>query len=400
MSDEMEKPAVPAGWTERVGAFAISVGKTIDEVAGALKKVIGDPSDQALVVLADTNAASDDDIKEALKSLDIPSGVVKLNLSKLRGPKPVVEAAAKTSGAIQALAILPAVPDDASFIESLKTGGVLKASITEVLSAVKAALAKQVGLYDLPERILEKMESFAEAQDEPFGDDFYRLQKLLTEQRYGEILSVLGVPGKFVSDKRKRVFFEKLDAKLWTALQSFQVQLTAWQQAWMQGAANPGMLMMAMAAGHGGVGMPPGIMAPPDTAPLRASGEEVINEINRVFSGPGIPVARALAYDATRIMGILNEETLPARLGVGNKDQMLKELGISVGAEIVRTEQSVTRYALAIMSLPKVMADAEHNYLIAMIQLGASIPWDKLVSTGSLPRPSGLGGRRSTNSVV
>jgi hypothetical protein len=77
-------------------------------------------------------------------------------------------------------------------------------------------------------------------------------------------------------------------------------------------------------------------------------------------------------------MGILNDPSLPGQLGVGTKEQMLKELGVNVGADIVRTEQGVTRYTLAIMSLKDVTADAELAYLGAMLQLGATIPWDKL----------------------
>lgn len=397
MADEnanITTSAYPAGWDERVGAFSRAVGKTTEEVGPALVGIIGEPSEDALAILADTTATPDADIKEALKGLKIPSGKINMHLAKLRGtPKPVEATTAPASGAaMQALAILPAVPDETSFLEMLKTGGVLKVETTEVLSAVKAALAKRVNLFELPERILEKMEAFAMAQEEPCGEAFFKLQRVLTERRYGDVLSALGVPGSYVSDRRKKEFFSRLEARLWTALGSFHTQLTAWQQAWMQGMANPGMLMMAMTAGHAGGVMPPGMMAPPDTSSLRAVGEEVINDINRVFAGPGIPVARALAYDATRIMGILNDPNLPGQLGVGTKDQMLKELGIAVGADIVRTEQSVTRYCLAIMSLPKVTADAELAYLAAMIQLGLTIPWDKLdASVSEIGRRAGIG---------
>lgn len=377
-------PAYSAGWLERVGGFATAVGKTTEEITMALSGVVGDPGDEALSILADTSATPDTDIKSALAGLKIPSGKINMHLAKLRGAPKAAETSASsaTSGAaMQALAILPTVPDEVSFLEMLKTGGVLKVGVTEVLSAVKAALAKRVGLFDLPDVILEKMEAFAEAQEEPCGEAFFKLQRLLTEKRYGDVLSALGVPGSYVSEKRKREFFQRLDDRLWKSLGSFQTQLTAWQQAWMQGTANPGMLILAMTTSHAGGVMPPGIMAPPDTSPLRASGEEVVNDINRVFAGPGIPVARALAYDATRIMGILNDSTLPSQVGAGTKEQMLKELGVSVGADIVRTEQGVTRYTLAIMSLPKVAADAELPYLAAMIQLGATIPWDKLANT-------------------
>ena len=393
-TSEPVTPTFTTVWDERVGGFAKAVGKPIDEVANCLTAVIGDPSEDALAILSDATAAPDADIKSALASLKIPSGKINLHIAKLRGgaTKPNETAAAGSGGTSgQALAILPAVPDETSFLEMLKTGGVLKVGVTEVIAAIKAGLANRVGLFDLPEVILKKMETFADTQAEPCGASFFRLQKLLTERRYGEILSVLEVPGSFVSERRKKEFFIKLDGLLWPALQSFQTQLGAWQQAWMQGAANPAMLMMAMRAQQTGGQMPPGMMAPPDTSPVRASGEAVVDVINKVFAGPGIPVARALAFDATRIMSVLSDATLPAQIGAGTKDQMLKELGVNVGADIVRTEQSLTRYGLAIMSLPKVTVDAELWYLDALIQLGASIPWDKLAEAAATSGPAGIG---------
>ena len=47
-------------------------------------------------------------------------------------------------------------------------------------------------------------------QEEPAGEAFFKMQKLLTQQRYGEVLSALGVPGSFVSDRRKREFFDPI----------------------------------------------------------------------------------------------------------------------------------------------------------------------------------------------
>lgn len=292
--------------------------------------------------------------------------------------------AGETAGATsstQIFNLLPPLPDDVSFIEALKTGGVLKVGTTEVISAVKAAFARRAGLYDLAPKIVAKMEAFAEAQEEPCGDQFFAMQRLLTERRYGEVLSVIGVAGSYVSERRKETFFERLEQRLWPAINGFQQQLVAWQQAWMQGAANPGALMLAMTASHAGGMLPPGMMQPPDTTPLRASAEEVVNEVNRIFSGPGIPVARALAWDATRIMGVLNEPSLPSQVGAGTREQMLKDLGITVGADLVRMEQGAARYTLAVMALPSVPADTEYAYLGALINLGASIPWDKLASS-------------------
>jgi len=135
--------------------------------------------------------------------------------------------------------------------------------------------------------------------------------------------------------------------------------------------------------GKAGAMMPPGMMAPPETAGLHDEAEAVINSINKVFGGFGIPVAKALAYDATRIKNVLENPGLPAAIGVTTREQMLKTLGLSVGADYVRLERNITRFTLAIMEFPKItVPNEEYAYLGAMIQLGATIPWDKLEGSG------------------
>ena len=141
------------------------------------------------------------------------------------------------------------------------------------------------------------------------------------------------------------------------------------------------MMVAIMTGGMSGVKMPSGLMEAPDTASIRAAGEEVINKINKIFAGTGIPVARALAHNATRIMGLLNNPSLPVQINAPNKDVMLKMLGISVGAEIVRTEQSLKRYTMSILQLNSIGPDIEHMYLSSLCQLGATIAWDNFNTT-------------------
>jgi hypothetical protein len=145
-------------------------------------------------------------------------------------------------------------------------------------------------------------------------------------------------------------------------------------------------MMLAQVAG-GGKGMVPGITEAPDTTNIRAAAEEVVNQINRIFSGAGIPVARALAYDATRIMKLLSDSALPAQIGTATKEQMLKELGVTVGSDLVRTEQNIIRYTLAVMELNKVGADTETLYLGALVQVGSGINWNNIGAA----KPSGIG---------
>ncbi|HEU5114714.1 MAG TPA: hypothetical protein VFT82_03035 [Candidatus Paceibacterota bacterium] len=396
MAPAESSPAAPAAapnaWEERIKAFSEAVSKPADDIVTALKPLVGEPGPAALAALSDPTAVTDTDLQEALSKGGpaIPLGILRKNLSKLRGPQIAGEPA--TAERAHSFDALPSVPEDASFLEMLKVGGSLKVGKVEVISAMKAAIAEQLGLFDIPTTLTEKMESFAEAQEEPVGPDFYTLRKLIARRSYAEVLAVLDVPGDFVTAGRRSAFLEKLNTLLWPELASFHRQLVGWSDSWNTGAANPGLAltMMAMAQSGNRMAMPPGMLQPPDTSAVRDSAEALINTINKVFAGFGIPVARALAYDATKIKEVLENNKLPPAIGATNKDQMLKMLGIAVGADYVRTERNITRYTLAAMELKDVPGgNEEYAYLGALLQLGLTIQWDKL--PGGVATRAGIG---------
>jgi hypothetical protein len=384
MSEEVK---LPEGWEERVGAFAKAVEIDVSLINDALVAVVGKPSAEALAILSDEEAAPFEDLKTALTvELTIPSGVLKKNIGLLRGQKKTIPEKSVAPTAVS-LDVLPPLPDDESFLKALKTGGELKVNPTEVICAMRAAIANKLGLYDLPELIRDKMEEFAENSETPCGADFFTLRNLITKRSYADVLSVLNVEGSFVTVSRKNAFLAKLDSLLWTTLNDFYKQLFAWQQAWVQGSQNPAAMTTAMAAivsafSSGGVAtLPPGLMAPPDTSPVRDSAETVVNNINKIFAGIGIPIARALAYEALNIKTVLENASLPASLGAINKEQMLKMLKADISSDYVRLESNITRFMLSIMELSKITAGPQEQvYLGAMLQLGLSIQWDKLIA--------------------
>lgn len=301
-------------------------------------------------------------------------------------PAPTEPDMTATSTAVQN--VLPALPDDMSYLELLKTGGVLKIDRVNVISAMRAAIASDVGLYNLPDILIGRMEQFALEQEEPLGESFYKLQRQLTRRDYGEVLSAIGATGSFVSDRRKKETLARLDAMLWPALRGFNDQLQMWINTWTQGASTPALIAMAILPGAQGV-MPPGMLQPPDSSALRDEGEAVINQINKVFAGTGIPVARALAFDAMQIRSVLEDPNLPSTVGAATRDQMLKTLGIDVGADYIRLERNASQFALAIMEFPKVAAGTDElSYLSAMWTLGSQIPWDRLGTRPSRKDPA------------
>jgi len=322
-------------------------------------------------------------------------------LNSLKPATPVPEAAAL--GAVSFDGVLPSVPDDGSWLEALKTGGVAKVDQSTVISAVRAALGNRVGLFDVPKRLVEAMEKHADSIDEPVDPTYFTLRQQLTRRSYAEIFAAIpGLDSSYVSDARKKDLYGRIDQHLWPAILGFYDQLKAWQELWQQQGMNPAALlsMFASVAGGGGMGMPPGMMQPPDTNGLRDYADAVNDAINKVFAGTGAQIAAALAYEASQIKKTLEDPRLPAMIGAANRDQMLKQLGVSVSSTYPRLELNLTRFVLAIMQAKDQPAGNEElQYFGTLYMLGTQINWSELGGrSGGLPhglhQVTGIAGNR------
>lgn len=293
--------------------------------------------------------------------------------------------------------ILPPVPSDEAWMNALKVGGVLKFNSSTVIGTVSAALAAKVGLYELPSKIGSAMERQAESLEEPVGEDYYQMQNLLTRRSYADIFAAMpGVDGRFATQTRKDALLRRLNERLWGSLSSYQQQLKQWVEAWQQGMSNPAAMMSVFTAMAGGVGaVPPGMMQPPPIDVLRDAADGVVNDINYVFAGTGIPVAMALAYDAQQIRKVLENPSLPAQVGAANREQMLRMLGAAVSSDYPRLEKNLKQFALGIIEFQNVTSgQAELQYVVALYQLGSMIPWDKLDTGDGGHSGLGRGGKK------
>ncbi len=297
-------------------------------------------------------------------------------------------------------AILPAVPDDSSWLAALQAGGVLKVDQSTVISAIRAALADRLGLYAIPAKLVALMEQFADSIEEQVDPTYFKLRQQLTRTSYGDIFQAIpGLDGNYVTEARKRELFQRVNDRLWPAILGFYDQLKSWQETWMQQGANPAMFMAAIASmGSGGMAMPPGMMQPPDTAILRDHADSVNDAINRVFAGTGVQITAALAYQATQIRETLQDPRLPAMIGAANREQMLRQLGVAVSSTYPRLEVNITRFILAIMQVADQPAgDEELRYFGTLHLLGSQIPWPELGGQSSAVTGSavtGIGGVR------
>lgn len=396
-----DKPAASALWQERIGAFAKTISKPFEEVSKALVDLVGAPDDESVMSLADPECCGNELLIGRINSALPGIPVVKLNkaIKDLRAaakPASPAPAAAKPAAAPMGMSLitLPEPPSDEGFLEALRVGGVAKMSATDVNAALRVMLAKQIGVYDLPEQLGEMMERHAEELDEPVGESFYALQKQIGERRYGEILQAMGVPGHFVSESRKKKLLSRMD-NMWSLLAGFQGRLDAWQKQWQDKMINPAAMMAGFSAmlSGGMAGGMPGMMDHPDVAPVIDAAASVIDVFNKMFAGTGIPVARAMAQDSLRIKQLLENPGLPAAVGCTTRDEMLKKLGAAVSADYVRLEKDLVTYVLAVMKLAagEVATEQQPLYLMALQNRGMNIPWERLQSLKAAAKPAKKG---------
>jgi len=379
-------------WETYIQPFASTLGVDAAGAAEMLKSVAGEPGQAAIDILKDVRLSPDADIKAVLPA-GTPSGIANRAISLLREQKRVAEQLVMTNPAAD---LLPEVPSEDSWLSALKAGGELKVDRATVISAIKAALAERVGLYSLPAKVSEAMEVQADTTREQLDPRFFALRKQLTRRNYGEIFAAIdGLDGSFITERRKKMLISRIDDHLWPSIVGFHSQLKAWVEGWQQGAANPSLIMSAMAqmmSGGSLGGMPPGMMQPPDTGVLRDAGEAVNEDLNRIFAGTGVVTARALAYEAGQIKASMEDPNLPMLLGAANREQMLRKLGIDVSSNYTRMEVNLTKYVMGILNIKNVAAGNEETaYFGALYMLGTQIPWDQLQR---LPDISGGRGRQ------
>ena len=240
-------------WDEFIGAFAKTIGMPLADVNKTLEALVGEPSDENLVTLANRDFVSDDDFVAAFSTK--PKGKVKQAMAQLRAalaPPPAAPPATQASSAAPATSVmLPTLPDDDSFLAALRVGGTPKVSATEVAAAVRIFVAHQTGIDSVPDTILELMEARAEDMDEPIGDDFADLRRLVIEKRYADILEAVNLKGFTVTEKHRKKLAAKMVA-LPGILKDFQTVVTGWYDTWMAQISNPAMFMQTITAGMGG----------------------------------------------------------------------------------------------------------------------------------------------------
>ena len=390
-------PALTAPLSSRfettVAAFATKVGLPLEAVTKTLlDKAINDATDESLAILGSATDVEDSMWGEMFPSVKKP--VLRNAYLALRAtvfpPAAPVAAAPAPVAAPSPVSNSPATPfrglaplaDDGAFLKQLTVGGRLNGTVSAVdaVNAVRVGMANSIGIFDVPEKLAERIEEWSNTMEMPADDRVYALLNSIRERRYAEVLEPLGVGSRAVSEKGRKEFVSRLSTTLWPGLRRFHAALKGWYDGWMAQSSNPATMMNFMASMvSGGVGMMPGVMATPDVGVLRSAHSELVTMTNRLYSGTYmVPVSRAMAYDALRIVGQLNDPGLAAAAGVPNRDELLRLLRVGVTDSYARSERAVAQYTLNALEMGSQTDTELPAFAGALYLLGAAIAWDDL----------------------
>lgn len=269
---------------------------------------------------------------------------------------------------VQQASLLPEIPTDEAWLESLKVGGTLKVGRDAYLAAVRATLASGTGVYKAPKKILEMMELFAKENGEQVSEDYHEMSRILNRRTHSDIVMALDANARLVNETRKKEVITAMRHEVWPQLGICYALLCNWNASYLQMNSNPMMMMQAFAGG-------PRMLQMPNADFLHDAGDVLRDKINRALAGLGVTVSTAMACDYMDVLNVLKDPALPAKLGLANREQMLKKLEINVDANLARTERSLAKFLTGFVELENQTPDVELNYLSELLMLGQSINW-------------------------
>ncbi|MFA6429808.1 MAG: hypothetical protein WCV84_04915 [Patescibacteria group bacterium] len=389
-----ETPVTPTQkWLDAVSMLALNLemepASVTEKLLGA--KIVKAPNDIGAATLCDEEAVPNDDLFAAFS--DVPKPVVRKAAKEMRkAAKPVVEVPATPAVPMLPTApvmtfgatyIIPDVPAGSNFLAALSASKTLTVDDVTIRAALEALYADNLGLSDIPERLAEQMEAFADTIEEPVGDQFMEVLKFVRERRYAEI----NVDSRLVTKARKAEVLKRLRL-LPKAVAQFHSALSAWNEQYeSERRSNP-------------LGVLGGRVIYPPADDVIAAAEIVVDCLKKAFSGLGVQVAKAMAYEGLKIRETLERPELPALTGSPNRELMLKKLNCSLRNADERTEHSIAKYVIFVATTVyrNMPSGQEGPILEALYRVGQTIlPWMRGDSTStdrSPVDPTPIGGKR------
>lgn len=332
-------------------------------------------SDLGLGEVSDISLVTEQDLKDA--------GVKPIVARKLLGAVKAAVQDVVDTGTPGSFTTLPQVPNYASLLQMLKVGGVLRIDPATVVAGLQARLADRAGLYGLNKVIADKMLAFSKKNRQPVDAAYYKMKREVV--RTGEMAELFaaieGFDGRSVTAASRKELFTDIDTYLMPTVAEFWSQLDGWVQTYIATSSGPAAqqrLIDAVTGGAGGFILTAGSAAPATTT-LREYVDKVNDAANQAYSGEGTLIASAALCQANALQEILQDPTLPAKLGAANPEQMLLELGVGVTGADTQVESNLVQFVMAVIQAKNLTGgNTELRYFDELWQLGHQIPWNRL----------------------
>jgi len=384
---DVPQPARTA-WSEKVGAFAATIGLPPEAVSAEFKRETGDESDASAALLSDPDVMSAVVITNLMSNLTpVPGAKLRAAIKALHARPVMIVVPTSDNGAatVRGVSLLPTVGDDESILALLRVGGVAKMSDADAIAAIRGAYTRAVGVTKILPKLLGKMLAHSVSLDEPVGPVYLKLRKASKRRQYTDVLEAFDGAITSVPEEEKQSFLDKVDS-LWPALAAFQQQLEAYRQLYKDESGDVASILVAIRTGMAGVEMP-------NPSQVVASARGTIDRFNRVFGGLGIPTARTIAKDLTEEAKLLRDPELPGSVGAGSFEEMIKKLEIAVPSDVRQTEIDIANFVLGMLKLPEQPTNRQPEYILELQRLGKPIPFGTLGTEHSSKSNGGRSGR-------
>ena len=402
-------PPVSGRWAELIAAFCTTLKRDAALVEARLVEEVEARDDAALAILAATPVetfvgwltAEPVKAKEAMVRAAVTALKTALNPAEPAKAKESAPTAMPTT--LRAARLLPQLPSEASALESLVVGGVLRGGITdaEVVGAVKGEMADAIALYDGPAKIVEAIERASETNATPVTDleGVLALVNDIRRARRLDDVDDVTVNSTTASPRNRKEAVRRIREIMYPALGRHFLQVHAWftsNQA--QGFDVNTMLGAFGALATGNVAGLAGLTQVAPVDGLIAATAELNEAVNLTFAPIYTrPTLKAMAYHALRVAGYLDPNgpqlaMILANTGKNTREELIKALNINVTSAYLRTERALMEYVYAAMAMRNVSESDLPLYATQLHQLGLTIPWAQLgqasvavVGTPSLP---------------
>ncbi len=266
----------------------------------------------------------------------------------------------------------PAIyPDGRSFLASLKESGVQKPENLTVLAGLRAFLAKEAGVHNIPALLTGMMAEHARVAKAPInGTKYAEVQNLISRRDYAEILAAVNCKNaaQFVNAKVRQGLLKDVEDKLIPALNEFHKALNNYDRNFTDMMVRNAPMYHALGNEEIARQIPPGLrnraVQLPDMSPVKNAAETVVVTINEVFAVWGTAAARVEANDAILAAQLLDNEEVMNLCGFTDKELWLAKLNIKITAEDIQYEQALAKFAWVIMELNKATDSATVQVLI------------------------------------